>query len=143
MLKVILIFICVMFFSNSFAQLKAYENTTGIKDTIIAEDYLAPEISAEFPGGANKMTRYFLENFMNKLAITQDDLVIFKSPAVSWTVDDTGKVVDVKIIKSSNISNVDNLLLDVTVKMPLWRPAENAGKKVKQVFKIPMNICFK
>jgi TonB family protein len=141
--KINLCFCILCFCSSTFAQLKAYQDTTRIKDTVVREVFTVPEISAEFPGGASEISKYFLENFMNKLTTTQDDLVNFKSPAVRWTVDETGKVIDVKIIKSSNITSVDNLLIEVTSKMPQWKPAENNHKKVAQVFTIPMHICFK
>lgn len=141
--KINLCFCILCFCSNTFAQLKAYQDTTRIKDTVVREVFTVPEISAEFPGGAGKMSKYFLENFMNKLTITQDDLVNFKSPAVRWAVDETGKVIDVKIVKSSMIKSVDDLLIEVTSKMPQWKPAENNHKKVAQVFTIPMSICFK
>lgn len=138
-----IIFLVILFPLSSSAQLKPYQDTSRIKDTIVRELFTIPEIPAEFPGGASKLSQYFLVNFMNKLAITQDDLVSFKSPAVRWTVDEAGKVIDVKIVKSSNIKSVDNLLIEVTNNMPLWKPAENNHKKVAQVFTIPMNICFR
>ncbi|MES2762275.1 MAG: energy transducer TonB [Bacteroidota bacterium] len=141
--NILIAVLVVLFYTNSFAQLKAYPDTTRIKDTIISESFIFPEIFAEFPGGDSKMMKYLTENFTSKVAISKDDITKFRSPAVKWTVDETGKVTDVKIVRSSNFLSVDNLLIDVVTKMPLWKPAEMDNKKVKQVFTIPIQICFK
>ena len=139
----IIVFWIFLFSSNSFAQLKAYSDTSRIKDAITHDIFTVPEISAEFPGGTQKMFKYLMDKFTSKVVISKEDLADFRSPIVRWTVDETGKVTDAKIVKSSNIISVDNLLKDTVSKMPLWKPAENDNKKVKQVFTIPLHICFK
>jgi hypothetical protein len=128
---------------NAFAQLKAYPDKTPVKDTIKREIFSVPEIAAEFPGGTQKMFKYLMDNFTNKITLSQEHVSEFRSPIVGWTIDETGKVIDVKIVTSSNFSSIDNLLKDVVNKMPLWKPAENAHKKVKHVFSVPIQICFK
>lgn len=89
----------LLFSSNSFAQLRAYSDTTKIKHTIALKGFTLPEISAEFPGGTQKMFKYLMNNFTNKTVITKDALAEFRSPAVRWTVDETGRVIGVKIVK--------------------------------------------
>ena len=89
------------------------------------------------------MFKYLMDNFTNKVVISKYDLTEFRSPIIRWTIDEAGKVIDVKIFKSSAVVSIDNLWIDFASKMPLWKPAENAQKKVKQVFTIPMHICFK
>jgi TonB family protein len=110
-------------------------------DTV--ETFTAPEVSAEFPGGVTKLTKYFIDNFTNKIEITDEQGSIFRSPMVQWTVDETGRATDARILRSTNISKADKLLLEVVEKMPLWKPAENGNKKVRQEFKFPITICFK
>lgn len=132
-----------LFFANSFAQLKAYPDKTAVKDTIKREIFSVPEIAAEFPGGTQKMFKYLMDNFTNNVTLSQEQVSEFRSPIVGWTIDETGKVIDVKIVRSSNFSSIDNLLKDVVNKMPLWKPAENAHKKVKHAFSVPIQICFK
>ncbi len=128
---------------NAFAQLKSYPDKTAVRDTIKREVFSEPEIAAEFPGGTQKMFKYLMDNFTNKITLSQDQVSEFRSPIVGWTIDETGKVIDVKIVRSSNFSFIDNLLKDVVNKMPLWKPAENAHKKVKHAFSVPIQICFK
>ncbi len=118
-----------------FSQLKAYPDTI--------ETFFVPEIAAEFPGGLNKLYKYLTDNFTSKIIIEKDQVDIFKSPYVQWTVDETGKVGEVKIIRSTNVPKIDKLLLDIVESMPLWKPAENEHKKVRQGFKVPVIICFK
>lgn len=131
------------FSSGAFAQLKAYPDKTAVKDTIKREIFSVPEIAAEFPGGTQKMFKYLMDNFTNKITLSQEQVAEFKSPIVGWTIDETGKVTDVKIVKSTNFLSMDNLLIEVVNKMPLWKPAVNAHKKVKHAFSVPIQICFK
>ena len=57
---------------------------------------------------------------------------------VKFTVDETGKVVDARITRSTNDPALDKLLLDATKSMPACKPeVVSKGMKVKQKFSIP------
>lgn len=142
-IKIYCAILLLCFSFSSFAQLKAYPDKTPVRDTIKKELFVVPDIAAEYPGGTQKMFKYLMDSFTNKITLSQDQVSEFRSPIVGWTIDETGKVTDVKIVKSTNFSSMDNLLIEVVNKMPLWKPAENAHKKVKQVFSVPIQICFK
>ncbi|MBL7936678.1 MAG: energy transducer TonB [Bacteroidia bacterium] len=128
----------------SFGQLKAYSDTCYIGLTRTKETFTIPEVQAEYIGGFKKMFDYINQNVTYKVVLTQSEFDIFKTPVAQWTIDETGTVIDVKIIKSSNISKIDNLYLAAIENMPKWKPAEKFDKtKTRQEFRFPLKICFK
>ncbi len=98
---------------------------------------VVPEIEAEFPGGFEQLSLYLRENFVNK--ITKKGAYENIHPTlVRFSVNEKGQIVGAKISSTSGDPEIDNLLLDATNKMPVWKPAENPnGIKVKQEFSIP------
>ncbi|MDX2174192.1 MAG: hypothetical protein SFY56_13910 [Bacteroidota bacterium] len=99
---------------------------------------VVPEKEAEFPGGSNKLTDYLMKNVITKIPeIVNPNKII---PAVAkFTVNEMGKIIDVKIEQTSKNLKVDHLLWDAIYKMPKWKPAENSkGEKVKEEFIIPL-----
>lgn len=59
---------------------------------------------------------------------------------VQFTVDEKGKIVNIKIIRGLEPS-IDKEVIRVLTSSPLWKPAKQAGKPVKQTFTIP--VAFK
>lgn len=99
---------------------------------------VVPETEAEFPGGLIKLTDYLMKNVINKIQeIVNPNKII---PAVAkFTVNETGKIIDVKIEQTSKNLKVDHLLWEAIYKMPNWKPAKNSkGEKVKEEFIIPL-----
>ncbi|MEP7322576.1 MAG: energy transducer TonB [Saprospiraceae bacterium] len=98
---------------------------------------LVPETEAEYPGGFNRIAEYLTESVINKIVeITTVEKI--RQVIVNFTIDENGQIVDAKISRSSNDTNIDKLILEATLKMQKWTPAENAqGIKVKQEFNIP------
>jgi TonB family protein len=96
-----------------------------------------PETEAEFPGGFNQLTKYMMENIINKIS-KESSVEKIQRTIVKFTVDEQGQIVDAKISNTSTDQKIDKLILDAMNKMPVWRPAENSkGIKVKQEFTIP------
>jgi len=99
---------------------------------------VVPEKEAEFLGGLIKLTDYLMKNVINKIPrIINPNKII---PAVAkFTVNEEGKIIDVKIEQTSKNLKVDHLLWDAIYKMPNWKPAKNSkGEKVKEEFIIPL-----
>lgn len=97
-----------------------------------------PNKEAEYPGGNNTIIAYLKENVMKQTSDT-GALKKIMAAIVNFTVDEEGKIIGAKIVRSSQDSKIDELLLEATNKMPKWSPAQNAkGVKVKQVFSVPV-----
>jgi TonB family protein len=67
---------------------------------------------------------------------------IFGRVTLQFTVDDKGKTGDCKVLRSP-----DPMLSDAAIQAlklsPDWRPAQRAGKDVKQIFVIPVDFTLK
>jgi len=99
---------------------------------------VVPETEAEYPGGFKQFTEYFTENVINKIT-GQNAIGKILQAVIKFTVDEEGQIVDATISKTSTDPEIDELLLDVTGKMPKWIPAKNSkGIRVKQEFSIPL-----
>jgi len=100
---------------------------------------VVPEAEAEYPGGGKQFSDYLTANIINKVSGTGTSGKL-QNATITFTVNEEGQVVKVKILKSSNDPKIDNLILDAINKMPKWKPAKNAkGISVKQQFTIPFD----
>jgi Ca-activated chloride channel family protein len=59
-----------------------------------------------------------------------------------FTVDETGKITDVKIVRGVD-PELDNEVIRVLKSSPLWEPAKQSGNAVKQNFTIPVEFTVK
>lgn len=125
-----------MTFVSTFGQNKSID-TNKVTSTV------NPEIMAEYPGGTKAMFKYLRDSVMNKIKITNDESYIFRPVYSKITIDETGKVTNPKIIKSSNVASVDSLLIKALANMPIWKPASMNGTIIKQDFNIPLRFEFK
>lgn len=99
-----------------------------------------PKFSAEFPGGSQALLNYLQLNVINKLKLTQDEIVNLNRPVAKILITEKGKVDSVMIIRGSNINHLDSIYKASLIAMPTWKPAELNGKKIKQYFYIPLRI---
>jgi len=114
----------------------SFGSRKGIKEGVSVVT-VVPEIEAEYPGGHKEITAYFTKHVIDKIAALNSSGKI-QNAIVRFTVDEEGQIVNAKISRTSTESDIDNLLLEATKKMPKWKPAENsAGIKVKQEIAIP------
>jgi len=90
-----------------------------------------PEIEASFYGGEKALSAYMRENVISK--ITQKIAKQFQRGLVTFTVNESGEVLNVKMKTSTGDLKSDALIMDLVSKMPRWKPAENLnGVKVQQ-----------
>lgn len=131
------------FICFGYSQLKAHADTSKVLSTGSSSTFTVPEISAEYPGGGNNISKYLLDVISKKVSINSEEAELFRSPYIQFVVDEKGSVTNPKIIKSSNVKRIDDILIEAVNSLQKFKPAENNGKKVKQVFNIPLRICFK
>lgn len=97
-----------------------------------------PDIDAEYATGKENLIPYIKNNsssIVSSWLLSQKKLI-----KLQFTVNESGKVENVIIKKSSGDNNVDYILMDALYKMPKWKPAQNNdGTKVKQVFECLLN----
>jgi TonB family protein len=99
---------------------------------------IVPETEAQFPGGNHNVVQYIKESILNRTADTTAAKKAMDA-ILNFTVDEEGKVMDVKLSRSSRDGKLDELILEAANKMPKWNPAQNAkGIKVKQAFSFPV-----
>jgi TonB family protein len=99
---------------------------------------IVPDTEAQFPGGNSKVAQYIKETILDR---TSDSTAAKKAmdAIVDFTVDEEGKVIKAKIVRTSTDPKIDELILEAANRMPKWSPAQNAkGTKVKQVFSFPV-----
>ena len=60
-----------------------------------------------------------------------------QSAAAVFTINETGKVEDVSVTKSTGVVSLDKAILELLYKMPKWLAAEDEnGNTVKQQFEL-------
>ncbi len=94
---------------------------------------VVPDVEAQFPGGHDQLTIYVAQNAIDKIPdnLTKE----IPRAIISFTVSETGEVMNAKISNSSKHPEIDNLLLQAIMRMPMWKPAENAmGVRISQEF---------
>ncbi|MDB5283043.1 MAG: hypothetical protein JWO06_2118 [Bacteroidota bacterium] len=111
---------------------KVVEGTAKVK--------VVPETEAEYPGGFNQLSDYFVENVINKIS-DKNGFEKVQRAELKFTVNEEGEIMDAKISRTSTDAKIDKLLLEATEKMPRWQPAENSkGVRVKQEICIPFSV---
>ena len=92
-----------------------------------------PEIEAEYIGGYKKMIAYLKDNSSDKIAIISDEGV--QPSSLRFLIDKTGRAENVRLIKKSGNTEVDNLLIELIENMPKWNAAKNLkGESISQQF---------
>lgn len=112
------------------------------KEEIIESEepvFIMVEESATFQGGD---IRNFLEWVQKNLQYPKElaEVCITGKVYAQFTVDETGKVTDIKILRGVDPS-LDNEVIRVLQLSPSWKPGKQGGRAVKQQFTIP--VVFK
>jgi TonB family protein len=98
---------------------------------------VVPETEAEYPGGFKQLTDYLTYSVFSKLS-KESAAHKIGDAVVSFTVNEQGQVVNVRILRTSGDYDTDRIVLDAVSKMPAWKPAKNSkGINVKEEFNIP------
>lgn len=105
---------------------KIHEGTTTLEPL--------PFFVAEYAGGNKAITNYLQSRVLDKITTPLKEAYPFFA-TVRFTVDETGKVVQVKIIEPSHYPEIDALLQKAIQQMPGWRAARDTqNKPVKETF---------
>lgn len=116
--------------NNSTINLNNNVQSISFKMTITPET----EVAASFVGGEELLNTYLMENAIHKISGATARKI--KTSQVTFTVNESGKIENAQLSKTSNDAATDKLLVDVITNMPNWNPAKNSkGKAVKQEFK--------
>jgi len=92
-----------------------------------------PEVEAKYSGGYEKLISYLKENSADKITTISKKQV--QRSTIRFSIDKTGSVANVKLIKTSGNTEIDNLLIELIVNMPKWNSAKNLkGESVSQQF---------
>lgn len=113
------------------------------KDTIDPNILIDPDIMAEYPGGTQAYMKYIRDCVLSKINITKEESHSLRTAYSKITITETGKVSNVRIIRSSNIPRLDSLFKSALERMPDWKPALINGKIQSQDFNFPLRIELK
>lgn len=101
--------------------------------------FITVEQPATFQGGdLQKFVEWVQKNIQYPKELLES--AISGKVYVQFTVDEKGKVVDIKVLRGVD-PLLDNEVVRVLQNSPLWRPARQSGRAVKQQFTIP--VVFK
>lgn len=97
-----------------------------------------PETPPSFPGGESELFCFIDHNIDKGLLRSVD---ITGSVFAQFTVDTTGHIFDIKIIKSLN-KTVDDELIRIISLMPQWKPGRAWNKAVEVKYVLPLKVPY-
>jgi protein TonB len=133
-LKAFFIFIVLILTSHLRAQHK-----DSVPELVLVNPYILPE----FPGGHVAMMNYLNEHITGKLIIAETNLKILKTVFASFVVDETGKVTQPLILRTSNSPIVDSLFIKALRAMPHWSIPTTYGKPAPQKLNLPYTVLYR
>lgn len=101
------------------------------------------EEMADFPGGTKALMKYIQDSVISKVQLNKDESEVLKPAFSKFMITETGKITNVQIIRSSNITRVDSIFKKAVEHMPNWKPTKLNGKPKQQEFTIPLRIEIK
>lgn len=98
---------------------------------------IAPQKTAQFPGGMTALELYFEENVINHIPC--NNLEEYDIAIVEFTVDTKGNIINAQVAgqtyNASQYQNINNILLTAVKNMPQWQAAQYAdGSATAQKF---------
>ena len=103
------------------------------------EFFMVVENMPEFPGGDLGLMKYIQKNV--KYPAIAKEYNITGKVYVSFIVDKTGNVTNVKIVRGVD-KNLDAEALRVVKSLPKYKPGKQRGKPVRVMFTIPINFTL-
>ena len=128
--------VCIAFFLTIlFCSNKAHAQADSIRQAAISADsaghpYTAVEIQAKFDGGPEAWAKFLSKNIKTGTPVNNGAPPGRYVVLVSFLVDTTGKVSDVRIEKDPGYGCGDDVLRIFQKKTPKWLPAIKDGQKV-------------
>lgn len=95
----------------------------------------------EFSGGQSEMVKFIQTNLVYPKKGQKkgwEGKVFLK-----FIIDETGKVVDPKVLKSTGHQILDDEALRVISLMPNWKPGKQNGKEVRVYYNLPINFTLR
>lgn len=108
-------------------------NTLSVKEERILDFrfFIEPDQRAQFPGGQEALQTYLEEHRLQD--ITAATIAQHQLAAVKFTIDSSGKIIDVHLAHPSNDKHVDETLIKTVCDMPDWTPASyKSGQQASQ-----------
>jgi len=128
------------------------ENEIEIEDTESDEDeaieieeeddeefFMVVENMPEFPGGDLGLMKYIQKNI--KYPAIAKEYNITGKVYVSFIVDKTGSVINVKVVRGVD-KNLDAEAVRVIKSLPKYKPGKQRGKAVRVMFTVPINFTL-
>jgi protein TonB len=103
------------------------------------EVFVKVDIMPEFPGGMDDLSYFFFTHL--KYPDDAKNAKIEGTVFVSFIVDETGKVKNVRVIRGVSPS-LDKEAVRVASQMPNWSPGKHNGKNVKVEFNLPVKFAL-
>lgn len=94
---------------------------------------VTPDIEAEYIGGYELMISDLKQNSLT--IINDKNFNYLPQPSISFVINESGVVENVKLEATSRDATIDALLIKTVQEMPNWKPAKNKdGLNIKQEF---------
>ncbi|MES2629577.1 MAG: energy transducer TonB, partial [Bacteroidota bacterium] len=94
---------------------------------------------ATFPGGDAAMMDYLIHNV--KYPASAKAKKITGTVFVQFTVEETGKISELKVVKGDN-ADLNDAAMKAVSDMPDWIPAKDNGKAVRSSYTLPIKFAL-
>jgi len=122
-----------------YANVDEYNFKTEIEVLEDEPPFIMVEDMPEFPGGLQAMMRFVAEHVKYPTICVETG--IEGKVFVSFVIDKTGEVIDVKVLRSPHES-LSKEAVRVVESMPRWTPGRQRDKAVKVAYNIPVNFVL-
>lgn len=99
-----------------------------------------PEVMPEFKGGHAALMRYIQDSVKNRAIVSLEESYVLQKAYAKFTISETGKVSNVRIIKSSKVPHIDSLFKSALEHMPDWTPGSFNGKPKSTEMNFPLKL---
>lgn len=140
MKKALLFLVCIIGFYPMYAQLlNMGQQSADSNDSTPAIIYTMVEEMPEYPGGDEAMRKFIADHLIYPKSAM--DSAISGTVYVTFVVDYTGKVRDVKILRGIG-GGCDEEVFRIVQSMPDWKPGKQYGKPVNVQFNLPVKFSL-
>ncbi len=132
-------FILLLFFSlTSFFSFSQVSNSIST-DTTKAPIFENVDVEAEFPGGADSLRKYIIDNIMMDSILDFSDKEMHNKVIVRFMVNKYGEIDQVAIDRAGDYCPPCNTeALRLVRSMPKWSPGMVKGQAVATYFRLPI-----
>jgi protein TonB len=132
-------FILLLFFSlTSFFSFSQVPNSIST-DTTKPPIFETVDVEAEFPGGADSLRKYIIDNIMMDSIMDFSDKEMYNKVMVRFVVNRDGNVEQVAIDRAGDYCPPCNKeALRLVKSMPKWAPGMVNGEAVSMYFRLPI-----